>query len=116
MCCRVCLSQQELLGAYRADIGNAVAQEADKHLERSYGLVVALQVSLPIVAVHAVQSLNADFPDHAQPLFQFCLSEVQYTLAAEDRLQDIRWACDASAAWSISVIVGMHCGTLRNTE
>ena len=56
----------------------------------NYGLVLALQFSLPIVAVHAVQSLNAELPDHAQPLFQVCLSEVQYTLAAEDNMQDIR--------------------------
>ena len=75
-----------------------VAQDTSHHEERSYGLVLALQVSLPIVAVHAVQSLNAEFPDHAQPLFQFCLSEVQYTLAAEDSLQDVRWAALDSIA------------------
>ena len=83
-----------------------MAQDTSHHEERSYGLVLALQVSLPIVAVHAVQSLNAEFPDHAQPLFQFCLSEVQYTLAAEDSLQDVRWAALDSIADMIFISIG----------
>lgn len=69
-------------------------QDPGQQEHRSYGLVLALQVGLPMVAVHAVQSLNAEFPDHPQPLFQFCLSEVQYTLAAEDSLHDVRWMPD----------------------
>lgn len=84
----------------------AAAQDDRRQLERSYGLVLALQVHLPIVAVHAVQSLNADFPDHAQPLFQISLSEVQCTLAAEDSMQDIRSAVPSSM---VACVPGLVC-------
>lgn len=56
----------------------------------NYNLVLAMQVTIPLVAVHAVQSPNADCTDHVQPLFQFFLSEMQFTVAAENSLHDIR--------------------------
>ena len=53
---------------------------------------VALQVSVPSMVVDAIESLNAENPDHVRALFQLRVSELQMTLAAEDNLHDVRCA------------------------
>ena len=51
-------------------------------------------MSVPNVVVHAMESLNAENPDHVRGLFGVSLGEVQATLAIEDNLQDIRCALE----------------------
>ena len=49
-----------------------------------------LQVSIPSMVVDAIESLNAENPDHVRSLFQLRVSELQLTMAAEDNLHDVR--------------------------
>ena len=58
-----------------------------------------LQVSVPSMVVDAIESLNAENPDHVRALFQLRVSELQMTLAAEDNLHDVR--CAASSRLSM---------------
>lgn len=42
------------------------------------------------MVVDAIESLNAENPDHVRSLFQLRVSELQLTMAAEDNLHDVR--------------------------
>ena len=57
-----------------------------------YGLVLALQVTLPCTRLTMVQSLSAEYPDHPRQMFRLEVSDVQTAVALEDGEQDVRWA------------------------
>lgn len=69
------------------DLGSVV-QAAQS--SSGYGLVLALQVSLPCTRLTLVQSLSAEYPDHPRQMFRLEVSDIQTAVALEDGEQDIR--------------------------
>lgn len=57
-----------------------------------YGLVLALQVTVPCTRLTLVQSLSAEYPDHPRQMFRLELSDIQTAVALEGGEQDIRSA------------------------
>lgn len=57
-----------------------------------YGLVLALQVTVPCTRLTLVQSLSAEYPDHPRQMFRLQLSDIQTAVALEGGEQDIRSA------------------------
>lgn len=57
-----------------------------------YGLVLALQVTVPCTRLTLVQSLSAEYPDHPRQMFTLQLSDIQIAVALEGGEQDIRSA------------------------
>lgn len=55
-----------------------------------YGLVLALQVTVPCARLTFVQSLSAEFPDHPHQMFRLEVSDIQTAVALEDGEQDVR--------------------------
>lgn len=60
--------------------------------DASYGMVLALQMTMPKAMLTLVQCLSADYPDHPKDLFQLQLTNVQSSLAVENGQQDVRCA------------------------
>lgn len=61
-----------------------------KQEKAGYGLVLALQVSIPRACLTCVQSLSAEFPDHPRQMFRLEVSDIQTAVALEDTEQDVR--------------------------
>lgn len=57
-----------------------------------YGLVLALQVTIPCARLTLVQSLSAEYPDHPRHMFGLEVSDIQTAVALEDGEQDVRSA------------------------
>ena len=55
-----------------------------------YGLVLALQLTVPCTRLTLVQSLSAEYPDHPRQMFRLEVSDIQTAVALEDSEQDIR--------------------------
>lgn len=72
-----------------AEVDVCLQVEADK---AGYGLVLALQVTVPCTRLTLVQSLSAEYPDHPRQMFRLELSDIQTAVALEDGEQDIRSA------------------------
>ena len=62
-----------------------------KQEKAGYGLVLALQVSVPHACLTCVQTLSGDYPDHPHQIFCLEVSDVQTAVALEDTEQDVRW-------------------------
>ena len=60
-----------------------------------YGLVLALQVTVPCTRLTLVQSLSAEYPDHPRHMFRLELLDIQTAVALEGGEQDIRSAAPA---------------------
>ncbi|KAK9808775.1 hypothetical protein WJX72_003363 [[Myrmecia] bisecta] len=75
----------------RADLPNVPAQDGHRE-DHSYGLVLAMHISVPIVAITLVQSRSAEASDDARNLFRISLTTIDTTLALEDGEQDARFA------------------------
>ncbi|DBA93880.1 TPA: hypothetical protein ACH3X3_013925 [Trebouxia sp. C0006] len=60
-----------------------------------YGLVLALQLTVPCTRLTLVQSLSAEYPDHPRQMFRLEVSDIQTAVALEDSEQDIRFAIGA---------------------
>ena len=69
-----------------------------EHKKAGYGLVLALQVTVPCTRLTCVQSLSAEFPDHPRQMFCLEISDIQTALAVEDGEQDVRWVQDCRCA------------------
>lgn len=63
-----------------------------------YGLVLALQLTVPCTRLTLVQSLSADYPDHPRQMFRLEVSDIQTAVALEDNEQDIRFGSLALAS------------------
>ena len=63
-----------------------------------YGLVLALQLTVPCTRLTLVQSLSAEYPDHPRQMFRLEVSDIQTAVALEDSEQDIRFADLSPAA------------------
>ena len=75
-----------------------------------YGLVLALQVTVPCTRLTLVQSLSAEYPDHPRQMFRLEVSDIQTAVALEDREQDIRYAKFAAAtAAATTAAAKLHC-------
>lgn len=74
---------------------NAYLQEEEEEVH--YGLVLALQVNIPEASLDLVQSLAEsplDSPiDMMAGVFRISFSDVQTTLAIDEDVRDMRWAC-----------------------
>lgn len=75
-----------------------------KREKAGYGLVLALQVSVPHACLTCVQSLSAEFPDHPRQMFRLEVSDIQTAVALEDTEQDIRWGFWSSSNHSIVLL------------
>ena len=68
-----------------------------------YGLVLALQLTVPCTRLTLVQSLSAEYPDHPRQMFRLEVSDIQTAVALEDSEQDIRSddlvTCCCTTAW-----------------
>ena len=64
-----------------------------------YGLVLALQVTVPCTRLTLVQSLSAEYPDHPRQMFRLELSDIQTAVALESGEQDIRHAAPSCLAY-----------------
>lgn len=68
-----------------------------------YGLVLALQLTVPCTRLTLVQSLSAEYPDHPRQMFRLEVSDIQTAVALEDSEQDIRSGdlvtCCCTIAW-----------------
>jgi len=70
-----------------------------------YGLVLALQLTVPCTRLTLVQSLSAEYPDHPRQMFRLEVSDIQTAVALEDSEQDIRSdlmylvTCCCTIAW-----------------
>ncbi|KAL0042783.1 hypothetical protein WJX79_011021 [Trebouxia sp. C0005] len=73
------------------------AEPADKTVQgkAGYGLVLALQLTVPCTRLTLVQSLSAEYPDHPRQMFRLEVSDIQTAVALEDSEQDIRFAIGA---------------------
>ena len=58
--------------------------------QAGYGLVLALQLTVPCARLTLVQSLSAEYPDHPRQMFRLEVSDIQTAVALEDSEQDIR--------------------------
>lgn len=75
-----------------------------------YGLVLALQVTVPCTRLTLVQSLSAEYPDHPRQMFRLEVSDIQTAVALEDKEQDIRSAKLAAAtAAAATTAAKLHC-------
>jgi len=68
------------------------------HGKAGYGLVLALQVTVPCTRLTLVQSLSAEYPDHPRQMFRLEVSDIQTAVALEDSEQDIRSAASVNAS------------------
>ena len=66
--------------------------QAPSAADASYGMVLALQMTVPKAMLTLVQCLSADYPDHPKDLFQLRLTNVQSSFALENGRQDVRCA------------------------
>ena len=64
--------------------------QQESRLEKHYGLVFALQVSVPEATVNLVHSHGNEFAEVAGGLFRVCITEIQTTFAVEDGELDTR--------------------------
>lgn len=63
--------------------------------QAGYGLVLALQVTVPCTRLTLVQSLSAEYPDHPRHMFRLEVSDIQTAVALEGGEQDIRSAVNS---------------------
>ena len=66
--------------------------QAPSSADASYGMVLALQMTVPKAMLTLVQCLSADYPDHPKDLFELQLTNVQSSFALENGRQDVRYA------------------------
>ena len=66
--------------------------QAPSTADASYGMVLALQMTVPKAMLTLVQCLSADYPDHPKDLFKLQLTNVQSSFALENGRQDVRCA------------------------
>ena len=73
--------------------------------QAGYGLVLALQVTVPCTRLTLVQSLSAEYPDHPRHMFRLEVSDIQTAVALEGGEQDIRSAVNSMLhyAWGFSI-------------
>ena len=80
-----------------------------------YGLVLALQLTVPCTRLTLVQSLSAEYPDHPCQMFRLEVSDIQTAVALEDSEQDIRSdnlvTCCCTTAWGSYQL--LCCAVLR---
>ncbi|KAL3140964.1 hypothetical protein ABBQ32_005486 [Trebouxia sp. C0010 RCD-2024] len=74
----------------------------DEAGKAGYGLVLALQVTVPCTRLTLVQSLSAEYPDHPRQMFRLQLSDIQTAVALEGGEQDIRFAVGACAVQDLA--------------
>jgi len=80
-----------------------------------YGLVLALQLTVPCTRLTLVQSLSAEYPDHPRQMFRLEVSDIQTAVALEDSEQDIRSGdtCCCTIPWVyISCCAVLCCAVL----
>lgn len=69
-----------------------------------YGLVLALQVTVPCTRLTLVQSLSAEYPDHPRQMFRLELSDIQTAVALEGGEQDIRSAAPPCTTYQLFIV------------